>query len=125
VVTSDGNGNLATDGGAIFGNLASLNANVGTIFGNLASLNANIAHINKEIGRLDGGVAMAFAMGGAYLPEGRQFAISANLGTFNGQQAIGGGAAVRLADNLVLQGGIAGVPASRQVGGRVGLTASW
>ena len=67
-MTTDAKGNLASDGGAIFNNINNLNSQIG-------SINQNLNQLNQDIKRLDGGIAMAMALGGAYLPEHQRFAL--------------------------------------------------
>lgn len=65
------------------------------------------------------------AMGGLALPQGKDFALSANLGFFDDRQAVAAQAAIRLNEILYFNGG-AGVGLSdNKVGGRVGVMAAW
>jgi hypothetical protein len=113
VVTSDANGNLATDGGALFNNIN--------------NLNQQIAHIDQDLRRLDGGVAMAMALGGVYLPEHQTVAVHANLGFYNGAQAFGIQGVGRINQTFTVNGGVAFDVSGRGngVGGRIGMSAGW
>nr|WP_168195714.1 YadA-like family protein [Bradyrhizobium sp. NAS80.1] len=113
VVTSDANGNLATDGGAIFNNIN--------------NLNQQVANITQDVRRLDGGVAMAMALGGVYLPEHQRVALHANLGFYNGAQAFGIQGVARINQTFTVNGGVAFDVSGRGngVGGRVGMSAGW
>ena len=112
IVTSDANGNLATDGGALFNNIN--------------NLNSEIANIDQNIKRLDGGVAMAMALGGVYLPEHQRFALHTALGFYNGAQALAVQGVVRINQTFTVNGGVAyDVSGNGGVGGRVGLSAGW
>jgi autotransporter adhesin len=119
VVTSDANGNLATDGGALFNNINVVNSQI-------AAINQNLNQLNNDVKRLDGGVAMAMALGGVYLPERQTFAIHTNVGFFNGAQALGVQGIARLNQTFTANGGVAYDLTGRGgVGGRVGISAGW
>jgi hypothetical protein len=121
IVTSDGAGNLATDGGAT----------AASIGWNTTSIAANTASIRRLDGRIDenrDGVAMAMAMGGSYLPrQGETIRFSGNLGTYNGSNALSLSGAVRVASkNVYLTGSIGvGLNGSNEVGGRGGISIGW
>src|SRR6516164_3051800 len=73
-----------------------------------------------------GGVAMAMALGGVYLPEHQRFAIHTNVGFFNGSQAIGVQAIGRINQTFTANGGVAyDLNGRAGVGGRVGISAGW
>ncbi|HXG78865.1 MAG TPA: hypothetical protein VNJ31_05975 [Methyloceanibacter sp.] len=84
--------------------------------------------INQAFQRIDEnteGIAVAMAMGGIALPNTKAFAISANLGFYDGKQAIGTQAAVRVNDTFALTGGFGAGLEEGKVGGRVGFMAAW
>ena len=119
VVTTDANGNLASDGGAIFNNINILNSQ-------MARINQNLDQLNHDVKRLDGGVAMAMALGGVYLPERQRFAIHTNVGFYNGSQALAVQAIGRINQTFTANGGVAyDLNGSGGVGGRVGISAGW
>ena len=103
-VTADANGNLAT-------------VNLAPAFQQLQSDLRN----NTE------GVAMAIALGGSgsILPEDKNFAVSTNWGTFQGQNALGFSGVGRLNDNWFLNGGVGAGMNQGTVGGRAGVTFAW
>jgi hypothetical protein len=71
------------------------------------------------------GTAIALAMAGATLPAGMNFALSANWGTFRGENGFAATAVARLTDNVFAHGGV-GLGTDRGgVGGRAGLTFAW
>jgi hypothetical protein len=110
VVTSDANGNLATM----------------DISGNLGALNARIDSIDGKTNRALQGVAMAFAMAGTpTLMANETFAFSGNWGTYEGQQGLAFGAALRLHRNIQANAGIAYGPNQNTLGGRAGLRVAW
>ena len=112
VVTSDANGNLATDGGALFNSIN--------------NLNSQINQLNQDVKRLDGGVAMAMALGGVYLPEHQRFAVHTDLGFYNGSQAIGVQGIARINQTFTVNGGVAAdLSGNGGVGGRIGFSAGW
>ena len=71
------------------------------------------------------GTAVAIAMGGSVLPSDKKYAISANWGTFRGENAIGLAGQMRLNQYVVLNGGVGAGFAQGGVGGRAGLTVAW
>jgi hypothetical protein len=110
IVTSDAGGNLAAvspdeivTGSAAFQGLASS------------------VEKNSE------GVAMALAMTGtgSILPEGKDFAISANIGTFEGEGAMAFGGVARLSDSFFASGGLGLGTNEGTTGGRAGVTYAW
>jgi trimeric autotransporter adhesin len=119
VVTTDAKGNLASDGGAIFSNINILNSQI-------ARINQNLDQLNNDVKRLDGGVAMAMALGGVYLPEHQTFALHTDVGFYNGAQAIAVQAIARINRTFTANGGVAyDLNGRAGVGGRVGLSAGW
>lgn len=98
VVTTDANGNLASDGGAL----------------------------HRQVEGNTEGVAMAMALaGGLNLPEGKNFGISGNWGTFDGEHAMGFGAVGRVSKNVYLNGGVGIGAGHGKVGGRAGVMFTW
>jgi trimeric autotransporter adhesin len=108
VVTSDANGNLATDGGSIFRQLNNLNGRVDKAFS---------------------GVAIATAMQNPDLVGGEKFGVAVNWGDFAGYNAVAvtaqgviGHDWVAQGDRVALTGGIGfGTDHSGEVAGRVGV----
>ena len=79
----------------------------------------------KEIDQNTEGIAVAMAMGGLSLPQGKTFAIGANLGFFQDKQAAAAQLALRLDENLTFNGGIGLGLETNEVGGRVGVMGAW
>ena len=78
------------------------------------------------VNRIVPGVAMALAMaGGLVLPQGKDFAISGNLGTFGGRNALAFGAIGRVSNNVYLTGGVGAGLNSGTVGGQGGVIFAW
>ena len=72
------------------------------------------------------GVAMAFAMAGVpELTPGERFALMGNWGTFEGENGLAMNAAMRLAKNVQLNGGVAWGLNENLAGGRVGVRVGW
>jgi hypothetical protein len=72
------------------------------------------------------GIAASLAMAGTgNLEEGEKFAVSMNWGTFGGQSGVAGGFAMRAADHVTLNGGVAGGVSGGPVGGRAGIRFAW
>jgi hypothetical protein len=68
---------------------------------------------------------MAMALTGGSLPDKKNFALAANYGTFQSQNAVGLSSFLRLSDNVVLSGGMAYGVDQKDFGGRAGMTFSW
>ena len=77
VVTSDANGNMASDGGAIFNQLD--------------QQQRQISQLGNDIDRVKSGVALAMSSVGPDLTGAERFGLSLNWGGFEGASAIGGG----------------------------------
>jgi hypothetical protein len=128
IVTTDAFGNLATmstAGIATAGQFSALSGQVAALDNRVSSLETGVNHLNSEVRKAFEGTAVAIAMGGSMLPDNKRFAISGNLGTFNGENAFGGAAQLRLSDSFVANGGIGAGFARGGVGGRVGGTFAW
>jgi hypothetical protein len=109
-------------------NKAYVDAVSGDVAGLQAEVNAQTLRINaafREIDKTTEGVAVAIALGGLVLPQGKDFAISANFGFFDSKQAFAAQSAMRLNDILILNGGLGLGMQSSQLGGRVGVMAAW
>jgi hypothetical protein len=117
VVTSDAGGNLATATLADLG-LASNS--------DLAVINGRLDALTHRSNKAFTGIAMAFAMAGMpTLLPGERFAITMNWGTFEGANGLALGTAMRLSENLQLNGSIGYGADQNLVGGRVGLRLGW
>jgi hypothetical protein len=79
IVTSDANGNLATDGGALFGSLN--------------RLQNSINQLQQEDKKLRSGIAIAMAVEQPIFHNGQTVAFNVGYGTFNGTNALGATAA--------------------------------
>jgi hypothetical protein len=85
-----------------------------------------LAKAFREIDRNTQGIAIAMAMAGLALPEGKNFALGANMGFFEDKQAIAIQAAIRVSPNVTITGGFGtGVQDMNATGGRVGVQAAW
>jgi autotransporter adhesin len=105
VVTSDLNGNLATDNGAIF---------------------HFINNFNDHIDRVEQGVAMAMALPGVgFLPDNKRFAINGSWGTFAGSHALAASGAFKITDWVQVDAGVAVGLTQSEVAGRAGVTFAW
>jgi hypothetical protein len=90
VVTSDGAGNLATDGGQIFDDLN--------------GLNHRVDRLNRRSDEAFAGVALAMAATGPDLTGNERFGVSANWGNFEGSNAFGMGLEGVLAYDVFTRG---------------------
>lgn len=71
------------------------------------------------------GAAIGMALPGTIVDPGKHFGVSAHLGTFEGQNALGVGGAFRLNDNVTFDGGVGVGLSYHTVGGRAGFNVSW
>jgi hypothetical protein len=97
VVTTDADGNLASDGGTIFRDILA----------------------NTE------GIAMAMAMDMPHIPPGKRFAISPAFGFFEGEEAIILAGRAQILPWLSAEAGVGAGFSQSTVGGRVGVTFAW
>lgn len=93
--------------------------------GNLATTSFDIGGFETQLGELGDGVAMAMALGGAILPAGKSFAITSNVGHFNGSNALGVAAIGKITDSVYLNAGGALGFNTNSFGGRAGVTVAW
>jgi autotransporter adhesin len=85
----------------------------------------NLNQLRGVQDRAYGGVATAIAMGGAAIPEGKTYAVTANLGEYRGNTALAGGFALRLTDYATVNASLGVGVDHGDVGGRVGTTFAW
>ena len=86
----------------------------------------NLNQLNAVNRNANGGIAMAMAMGGGVaLPESKTYGVSANFGTFGGENALSGGLALRINDYTFLNGAFGVGLEHGGAGGRVGATFAW
>ena len=124
-VSTDANGNLAVSS---FGpaNLNAMNGRIGNLEASVAGLQAATLQIQRDVRSAFQGTAIALALSGAVLPEGKAYAVSANFGTYRGQGAFGAAGTARIGDNLYASGGIGfAVNGPSNIGGRGGITLAW
>ena len=129
VVTSDADGHLASDGGAIFSQLDQLQSNDTKIFSELDKLNGVDKQLRSDIDTVQSGVAVAMSAVGPDLTGAERFGLSLNWGGFEGASAIGGGATAVVSrwngSRLAVTGGIGVGLDDNSVGGRAGGQWTW
>jgi hypothetical protein len=134
VVTTDAQGNLASDGGAlqtqVNANVAALGVSATGVASNTAAINANSSNINansRNINENREGVAMAMAIAGAvpYLTQSETFALSGSLGTFDGENAMAFGGRLRLNNKWSVAGGLGMDIDGNNYGGTVSARIGW
>ena len=129
VVTSDANGHLASDGGAVFRQLDQLQSNDTQIFRELDKLNGVDKQLRSDIDTVESGVAVAMSAVGPDLVGAERFGLSLNWGGFEGASAIGGGATAVVgrwnSSRLAVTGGIGVGLDDNAVGGRAGGQWTW
>ncbi len=93
---------------------------------NKAYVDAGLNSAFKKIDENTQGIAIAIALGGIALPEGKNFAVAANVGFYDDKEAVAAQGAIRLDNIFSLNGGVGvGVDSGSKVGGRVGIMAAW
>lgn len=117
IVTSDAGGNLSTTTLAGLGIASAADIN---------QMNARLNDLTDRSNKAFTGVAMAFAMAGVptLLPT-EKVAVAMNWGTFQGTNGLALNAAMRITNNVQLNGGIGNGPNERLAGGRVGVRVGW
>lgn len=120
LVTTDASGNLATlDMAPVFGRIDALEDRA-----DAADERWRVS--GERFDRHADGVAMALALGGAQvLQAGQTFAVSGNLGHFDGRTALGFGAIGRANDAVSLNIGVGWGLRTGVVAGRAGLSIGW
>lgn len=118
IVTSDGQGNLATDGGATH---AAIDANSLAIGDNSAAIDANGLRIDEN----SAGVAMALAMDVPDVDIDKTFGLAASWGNFEGENAFAAAAAWRIDPTWSVNAGIGVGVNTHTVGGRAGIRGQW
>jgi hypothetical protein len=118
VVTSDSQGNLATDGGAIYNQL-------GQYGSTLDSHSAMLSAHSKKLEEHSKGIAIAMALPDAWLESNKKFALAGNVGGFGDETAIGAAAIFRLDETWTINGKLGADTEFDQFGWTVGARASW
>lgn len=98
---------------------------IASLDGRLGVLETGLSEVNGRIDQAFEGTAMALAMASAGLPGDKNYAMSLNWGTFEGENAFAGTAHARINENVILSGGIGYGAAQHTVGGRAGVTVAW
>lgn len=118
LVTSDSGGRLATDGGQTFARIDSAEQ----------AITANTALLSQHSARLDTlskGVAISMALPDVYVESNKRFSIAGNIGGFDGETALGFGAALRLDETWSVNGKLGTDTEFNEMGWTVGARASW
>jgi hypothetical protein len=130
VVTSDAAGDLAV-GNASGGSSAAVGASTLDGFGTQAAfdptvINMRLDQLSHQISKAYVGTAMAFAMSASpTLLPGKKFALSANWGTFQGENGGALTGAIRIYRDMQLNGAFAYGFRENMSGGRAGLSYQW
>jgi hypothetical protein len=136
-VLADDNGNLATSdfdiravsrlSGRVEGlgeRMAAAETRLDTLSAEVRGLSAQAWQMSRDIKKSYEGSAIAMAMGGAVLPPGKNAAVSANWGTYQGEHGFSASAVVKVTESAYVNGGV-GVGSRGSMGGRAGLTWAW
>jgi hypothetical protein len=105
--------------------IATNTSNIALLDGRVGSLESGLNAVNGRIDKAFEGNAMALAMAGSGLPGDKNYAVSLNWGTFQGENAFAGSAQARISENVILSGGIGVGAGNHTVGGRAGVTVAW
>ena len=101
-------------------------ADISAINSQLAGINARLDDLTTRSNKAYSGVAMAFAMAGVpTLMPNETFAMTMNWGNFQSANGVALNAALRLHNNVQLNGGVGYGANQNLVGGRVGLRVGW
>jgi hypothetical protein len=100
-------------------------ANKDYVDGLNALTNDRINQAFRQIDENTEGIAVAIAMGGLTLPQGKDFALGANVGFYDDKQAAAAQAAIRLNEVVSFNAGVGVGFDNNKVGGRVGFMAAW
>jgi trimeric autotransporter adhesin len=123
VVTSDALGNLAVGGAApasAFDGIAT------TATFDTNAINSRLNQLSRQIAKAYTGTAMAFAMSAApTLLPGKKFALSGNFSTFQANYGAGITGAMRISNDIQLNGAFAYGFRENMSGGRVGMSYQW
>jgi len=104
LVTTDGAGNLASDGGSTF---------------------AGISDNRRNIRRNEEGIALALAMESPFVPLSQSSAVAAGYGNFRGSSAFALSGAFRVDPNVQFNAGLGVGLNHSSIGARVGVTIGW
>jgi hypothetical protein len=110
---------------ALDGRVGSLESRFDGLEARVGGLEANMQQLRRETRRGFEGSAIAMAMAGATLPPMKNFAVSANWGTFRGENGFAATGVARITDNVYAHGGIGFGTNRGGVGGRAGVTYAW
>ncbi|MEM8987787.1 MAG: YadA-like family protein [Pseudomonadota bacterium] len=132
-VTADANGNMATDGGVTQAQInqnsvaiTDLTARFDNFDGSLASLNSAIALNREQIRDVNDGVAISMALAGStWLQQNESFAVTANVGTYDGSNSVAFSAAGRLSNKASFNAAIGVADGSGRYGARAGVRFGW
>ncbi|MGY6531434.1 YadA-like family protein [Glycocaulis sp.] len=113
MVTSDAAGNLAT-------------MDIELWFARIEGLEASADQRDHRFRTQADGIAVSLALGGAQVIQpGQTFAVSANVGHFDGSNAVGFGAIGRAKENVFVNIGIGAGSRTGAVAGRAGVSWGW
>lgn len=92
----------------------------------MAQFDTELAAVQRQTKINERGVSMAFALSGVGdLSSDEHFAVAMNRGTFQGQNSLAAGLAVRASQNISFNAGISGDLSGGNVGGRAGVRFAW
>jgi trimeric autotransporter adhesin len=104
---------------------STLNGTVTMLSGRIGALEGRTSVLEQRARQANGGIAAAMALGNAFLPEGKNIAMSFNLATYRGEQGFSGSIVARVNNNVYFSGGFAGSSVKGSTGGRAGVTFGW
>jgi hypothetical protein len=102
VITTDANGNLASDGGAMQQSILANTTAIGALDQRLSSFDLRLENFglavddnSRRINDVEGGLAAVAAIPDAYLDSSESYAISGGFSVVNGKAGFGGTVTVR------------------------------
>jgi hypothetical protein len=94
-------------------------------FGPAGSLTTQLREFEQDIEESKEGTALAIALENPFLPDGKNFAVTTNYGTFDGEHSLGMAGVAQIDDTFGVSGGLGVGLLQGGVAGRVGFQASW
>ena len=103
-----------------------INSTVNQLSVHMTQFDSELSAIQRQTKINERGVSMAIALSGVGdLSIDEHFAASVNWGTFQGQNSLAAGVAIRAADHVSFNAGISGDLSGGNVGGRAGVRFAW
>jgi hypothetical protein len=123
LVTTDANGNLASDGGKTFQTLADHGAAIDGLTRSVAAQGVQISHLNDKMKGAYAGIAMATAYEAPQVDQNHKFGLAVNWGHFEDMNALSAVGKFRVNDNWAVTAGFA--TADSKFSAKAGIHTQW